>query len=301
MSVPAAAPPPGRLRQQRRERGCAGRRRPGGAARPRASPPPASPLSRSPCRLGRSLKPIQAGQRRRPPPVTSAGEDLIGRRKCSATGLLFSEAAGFTRYPNALSCSRRLALKRPQLFPRHNFATAEQGRAGQALPSGQAPSPGRAEPPGLTRASAPGTPPQRARPLARRPRWPRAAAAGAPGKAVPGRGGAGRAGPQRTSSWPNPSRSKRDGTSPTTAPLRPPPPAPCRAAVRWPGARPEPARADWPARQRPAEGWGVGRGPLCAATCRRPRREAGRGGASARLGEGIRRSLAAAGAWRGAG
>lgn len=300
MSVPAAAPPPGRLRQQRRERGCAGRRRPGGAARPRASPPPASPLSRSPCRLGRSLKPIQAGQRRRPPPVTSAGEDLIGRRKCSATGLLFSEAAGFTRYPNALSCSRRLALKRPQLFPRHNFATAEQGRAGQGRPSplGKPPPQG-----GLScRGSRVPQPPARHRSaLARRPRWPRAAAAGAPGKAVPGRGGAGRAGPQRTSSWPNPSRSKRDGTSPTTAPLRPPPPAPCRAAVRWPGARPEPARADWPARHRPAEGWGVGRGPLCAATCRRPRREAGRGGASARLGEGIRRSLAAAGAWRGAG
>lgn len=197
MSVPAAAPPPGRLRQQRRERGCAGRRRPGGAARPRASPPPASPLSRSPCRLGRSLKPIQAGQRRRPPPVTSAGEDLIGRRKCSATGLLFSEAAGFTRYPNALSCSRRLALKRPQLFPRHNFATAEQGRAGQGRPSplGKPPPQG-----GLSRrGSRVPQPPARHRSApARSP----AAPAGR-GQPLPGhlgrlcRGGVGRGGPGR--------------------------------------------------------------------------------------------------------
>lgn len=230
MSVPAAAPPPGRLRQQRRERGCAGRRRPGGAARPRASPPPASPLSRSPCRLGRSLKPIQAGQRRRPPPVTSAGEDLIGRRKCSATGLLFSEAAGFTRYPNALSCSRRLALKRPQLFPRHNFATAEQGRAGQALPSGQAPSPGRAELPGLTRASAPSTPPQRARPpppLAEGSRcrgtWEGCAGAGW--------GGAGRAAEDKLLAKPQPLQARRYLTYNSTPPPTPPSSVPRRSEV----------------------------------------------------------------------
>lgn len=117
----------------------------GAEAAGESSAAPRIASSRSPSRLGRSLKPAQVGQRRQPPPVTSAGEDLIGRRKYWATGLLFSESTGFTRYRNALSCSHRLAQKRPQLFPGHNF-----GRAGPALWG--SPLPRRAETPGLTRA-----------------------------------------------------------------------------------------------------------------------------------------------------